>query len=263
MNLVNFIAPLFVPADRPERFEKAALSGADTIIIDLEDAVAPEAKLKARQNLRVDFTNFPVPLLVRINATGTQWHEDDLAFVEKLPFAGIVLPKAEMGQALNRVAGCGLAVAALIETAQGIADARCIAALPAVKRLIFGSIDFCVDLGCAHTRDALLLARCELILASRLGKLAAPIDGVTTAIDDAELIASDARYAQALGFGGKLAIHPKQIAAIYQGFRPEASEIAWAHKVLASGAGAVTVDGAMVDQPVRLRAQAILQRAAK
>lgn len=142
MRLANFMAPLFVPTNRPERFEKAAKSGADAIILDLEDAVAPDVKLKARQNLRLDFSDLPVPVLVRINAAGTQWHEDDLAFVTTLPIAGIDLPKAEMGQALTRVAECGLPVLALIETAQGIADARCIASAPSVERLIFGSIGF-------------------------------------------------------------------------------------------------------------------------
>ncbi|PWL17621.1 CoA ester lyase [Falsochrobactrum shanghaiense] len=261
MNLPSFISPLFVPANRPDRFEKAAASGADAIILDLEDAVSVEAKIEARSALRTDFTALPV--LVRINGTGTLFHEDDLAAVRKLPIAAVMLPKAEVGASLDKIAASGLPVVALIETARGIAYAREIASMPFVVRLVFGSIDFSADMGCAHTREALLAARSELVLSSRLAGLEAPVDGVTTSIDDALLIASDARHARELGFGGKLAIHPRQIAAIREGFQPEASEVAWAQKVLASGDGATAIDGAMVDEPVRLRARAILKQAGR
>jgi len=107
-----------------------------------------------------------------------------------------------------------------------------------VERLAFGSIDLCADLGCAHARQALLFARCELVLASRLVGLTASLDCVTTAVDDAALIADDARHARELGFWGKFAIHPGQIEPITTGFRPAAAEIAWARKVLAIDAGA-------------------------
>ena len=110
-------------------------------------------------------------------------------------------------------------------------------------------------------RRATLAARSELVLASRLAGLAAPIDGVTTVLDDEDLIAGDARHARDLGFAGKLCIHPRQIEAIRRGFAPSEAEIAWAGKVLASGDGATAVEGAMVDEPVRVRARAILQRA--
>lgn len=254
-----FIAPLFVPADRPERFAKAAASGADAVILDLEDGVAGDAKEAARAALRTDFTGLPV--LVRINGADTPWFADDLAAVADLNAAGIILPKAETGRELDAVCAVGLPVLALIETARGLAEARSIATLDRVVRLVFGSLDFCADLGCAPVREALLAARSELVLASRLGGLDAPVDGVTTSIDDAALIADDARHAMTLGFGGKLAIHPRQIAPIREGFRPDAAEIAWARRVLASGDGAVAVDGGMVDEPVRLRARAILKRA--
>ncbi|WP_425277335.1 HpcH/HpaI aldolase/citrate lyase family protein [Sinorhizobium fredii] len=261
MVLKNFTVPLFVPGNRPERFEKAAASGADAIIIDLEDAVAPDAKEAAGVALRADFTDLPV--LVRINGEGTPWHEDDLAAVSRLPVAAVIVPKAELGGGLAALAAASaVPIVALVETARGLAEARQIAALPGVSRLAFGSVDFCADLGCAHTREALLAARSELVLASRLAGLVAPLDGVTTSIDDGEQIESDARYALELGFGGKLAIHPRQIEAIRAGFRPQASEIEWAKKVLASGDGAAAVDGAMVDEPVRIRARAVLARAA-
>lgn len=258
---LGFAVPLFVPGDRPERFAKAALSGADAVIIDLEDAVAIANKDDARAALHS--LHCRVPILVRINGIGTPWHADDLAAVAGKDFAALVLPKAEGDEAFTTLcAAAPVPVIALIESARGLADARRIAATRNVVRLAFGSIDFCADLGCAHERAVLLAARSEVVLASRLAGLTAPIDGVTTAIDDIELIADDTRHAYALGFGGKLCIHPRQIDAIRTGFAPDQAEIDWARKVLASGDGAVSVGGAMVDEPVRIRARTILSRAA-
>jgi citrate lyase subunit beta/citryl-CoA lyase len=251
------IAPLFVPGDRPERFAKAAASGADAIIIDLEDAVAPDHKHLARAGL----AQLPagVPVFVRVNAVGSGWFEEDMAAIAGLPLAGVMLAKTESEADVALVPD--FQVIALIETARGLAAARKIAATLGVARLAFGSIDFCADLGVSHTREALLMARSELVLASRLGGLAAPLDGVTASISDATLIEDEARYAVELGFGGKLCIHPAQISAVKRGFAPEAAQIEWAKRILAAGdEGAVAVDGAMVDAPVRARARAILAR---
>jgi citrate lyase subunit beta/citryl-CoA lyase len=148
---------------------------------------------------------------------------------------------------------------ALIESARGLVAARAIALASA--RLAFGSIDFAADLGCAHGREALLAARLELVIASRLAGIAPPIDGVTDAVRDPDQVRADATHAAALGFGGKLLIHPAQIAPARAGFQPNAEEIAWAERVLAAGDGAVTVDGALVDAPVRIRAKQIRRRA--
>ena len=261
-NPADVTTPLFAPADRPERFAKAAASGADAIILDLEDAVSPDAKDGARAALRADFAICPV--FVRVNAIGTPWHAADMAAVAGAGFAAVIVPKAERSAAFDALcAGSSIPVIALIESARGLADARSIAALDNVVRLAFGSIDYCADLGCAHTRDALLAARSELVLASRLAGIAAPLDGVTTRLDDPSVSEDDARYAAGLGFGGKLAIHPKQVAAIAAGFAPSDATVAWAERVLASGAGAVAVDGAMVDEPVRIRARSILAKAGK
>lgn len=260
----DFITPLFVPANRPERFEKAAGSGADAIILDLEDAVPPQAKQEARRSLYVGFTDRPV--LVRINGIGSEWHIDDVAAISSLPVCGVILPKAEMGGPLQGFAadlGRRMPIIALIETARGLWDAAEIAALPGIKRLAFGSIDFSAELGCAPTREALLCARSTLVLAARFAGSVPPLDGVTTSVDDADLVRNEARYARNLGFGGKLAIHPRQIGPICAGFRPDESETAWAHRVLAAGEGAVKVDGAMVDAPIRIRARSILARAHK
>ncbi|UOK73303.1 HpcH/HpaI aldolase/citrate lyase family protein [Ancylobacter polymorphus] len=260
---LDFTAPLFVPANRPERFAKAASSGADAIILDLEDAVPADAKGEARGLLRADFSDCPI--MVRINAIGTAWHLDDVAAVSRLGFSGIMIPKAERPEDIAAIAeavGPGRFVVPLIETARGMERSRALAGVPGVGRLAFGSIDYCADLGCAHTRTALLAARSELVLASRLAGLSPPADGVTTSIHDLALITDDARHAREVGFGSKLCIHPAQIDPVRRGFAPDEAEIAWAEKVAASGDGASAVDGNMVDEPVRQRARSILARAA-
>lgn len=256
----NIRTPLFVPASRPDRFAKAAASGADAVILDLEDAVGADDKDAARASLDTGFTELPV--IVRINAKGTPWHEADVATVARLPVAAVILPKAEDALTSGEIATItGKPVIALIESARGLASARAIAAAPGMVRLAFGSIDFCADLGCEHLREVLLPARTELVLASRLAGIAAPIDGVTARLDDARLTRDDAAHARALGMTGKLCVHPRQIGPVREAFTPTQPEVDWAHRVLAAGDGAVSVDGAMVDEPVRIRARMILSHA--
>lgn len=261
----RFVA-LFVPATRTDRFAKAVAAGADAVIIDLEDAVGHAEKAAARAALASALPPAGTVLL-RINGAGTPWHEDDLEMARGLPLAGVVLPKAETRADVERVGarlGGTSAIIPIIESARGLAEARAIAAAPRVARLAFGSIDFAADLGCAHTRQALLSARCELVLAARLAGLDGPIDGVTARVDDAGLAQDDAIHAAELGFAGKLCIHPSQIVPVMRGFAPTAAELAWAGRILdalADGGSVVTVDGAMVDAPVRLRAERILARA--
>lgn len=249
--------PLFVPADRPERFAKAAASGADAVIVDLEDAVAAGAKEAARALATSAFTDLPV--LLRVNSIDTPWHRADLAAARAGGFAAIVLPKAEEAETVAAVVQAleGVPLIALIETARGLANARAIATSGAV-RLAFGSVDFCADLGCEHQRTVLIPARTELVLASRLARIAPPIDGVTVQLDDLAAAAADAAHARALGMTGKLCVHPKQVGAIQRALQPSAEEIVWAHRVLAAGEGAVAVGGAMVDEPVRMRARGII-----
>ncbi len=255
---------LFVPADRPERFLKALASGADAVILDLEDAVSPDRKGAARAALadaRDVLDGAAGRVLVRVNAVGTPWHRDDLSAAAAFPLAGVVLPKAESAADVAEAARvAGVPAVALIESARGLAAVRDTAR--AAARLAFGSIDFAGDLGCAPSREALLGARAELVLASRLAGLAGPLDGVTTAYGDAAAVEDDARYGSLLGFAGKLLIHPAQVAPARAGFLPSTEERAWAERVLAGGrdGGAVAVDGAMVDAPVRLRAETILRR---
>lgn len=257
--------PLFVPADRPDRYAKALAAGSDAVIVDLEDAVAPGEKAAARERVlgaREAIAAASCPVLLRVNAADTPFHADDLAAAARLPLAGLVLPKAENPDAVRAARQkSNHAVVALIESARGLAEARAIA--EAAARLAFGSIDFAADLGCAHTREALLAARSGLVLASRLAGRPGPIDGVTTAYRDPAPVEDDARHGAALGFAGKLLIHPAQIAPARAGFAPGAEERAWAERVLrgmAEGGGAAVVDGAMVDAPVRLRAEQIVRR---
>ncbi len=253
------IAPLFVPANRPERFAKAAASGADAVIIDLEDAVPADAKEEARANLRG--LALGKPLIVRINGVGTPWHESDCAALVGVEIAALMLPKAERAADLARLHALA-PVIAMVESAVGLAEARAMAQSGFVARLAFGSVDYAADLGCDHTREALYAARSELVLASRLGQLPAPFDGVTTDLTSAAIAREDARAACSQGFGGKLLIHPRQVEAVLDAFRPSLEEMDWARRIIASGDGAVAVDGMMVDEPVRIRARAILARAA-
>ncbi len=260
------VTPLFVPGDRPDRFAKAITSGADAIIIDLEDAVAQEAKTRARDAVFNFRSPGEFPIYVRINGTGTPWFADDLKAISQLPWAGVVLPKTESIddiKAVRDLTGMDRPLIILIESAVGIANIRTIVMAGGILRLGFGSVDYCADLGCTPSRDALLLPRTEIVLASRLARLDAPLDGVTLEINGPAVIEDDARYAAGLGFGGKLCIHPEQIAPARTGFVPGADELDWARKVLAlnDDSGAVTVNGQLVDAAVRRRAIAILARA--
>lgn len=257
---------LFVPGHRPERFDKALAAGADRVIVDLEDAVAPADKDSARAALAAWLATTPARVAVRLNAADTPWFAHDLALVDAPAVAAVVLPKAEDPAVLAALHArrAGVALVPLVESAAGIAAARALAAAPGVERLAFGHIDFQVDLGLkdAH-EDDLLPHRAELVLASRLARIAPPLDGVTVAIDDAERLAADVQRARRLGFGGKLCIHPKQVAGVRAGFASTAAEVAWAERVLhaaaQAGGAAVAVDGKMVDKPVLLRAEAILR----
>ena len=261
---------LFVPADRPDRIAKALASGADAVICDLEDAVAPAAKLGAREALAEWLARAggapPKPLIVRINSVGSAWFDDDLAVCRAPAVQALMLPKAERADDIAHVAAAtGKPVIALVETAAGMDELRAVARAPGVVRIAFGSIDFQLDLGIVDDGDALLAFRSQLVLASRVAGLAPPIDGVSTAIGDAAAVSADARHARNLGFGAKLCIHPTQVQAVNDAFSPGADELAWARRVgdamRDAGGAAVAVDGKMVDRPVRLRAEALLRQA--
>ena len=258
---------LFVPGSRPERFDKALAAGADAVIIDLEDAVAPADKLAAREALRA-WLRPERAIVVRINAADTPWFVGDIALCALPGVAAVMLPKAERADTIASLMAAGASgVLPLIESGAGFAALTTVAAAPGVQRLVFGSIDFQLDLGMRDAlEDELLYFRSQIVLASRLAGLAAPIDGVSTAIDDAEALHTDVQRARRLGFGGKLCIHPKQVAGVHRGFASNADELAWAQRVLAAsaaaGGAAIAVDGKMVDKPVLLRAERIVSEGA-
>jgi len=262
-------AYLFVPADRPERFAKARASGADAVIVDLEDAVAPEAKASARDALAAAL-DASAPLVVRINAAGTPWFEDDLELCRHPGVAAVMLPKAEGIDAVCTVVEITYKdVLPIIESARGLREIHSIASVPGVIRLAFGSVDLALDLGidCAPdgAESELLAFRSQVVLASRLAGLAAPVDGVSTAIEDLQRLQADTERSRRLGFGAKLCIHPKQLAIVQAVFTPTSERLDWARRVCkafeTAGGSAVAVDSQMVDLPVYRRAQAVLRDA--
>ena len=260
---------LFVPANRPERIAKAQRAGAHGVIVDLEDAVAPAEKDAARAALAAHLTG-EQPVLVRVNGPETAWFEDDLALCNDAGVDGVLLPKAETVEQLRVVAGRigpDRVLLPLIETARGFDNARALADSGLAQRLIFGFIDFQLDLGIEGEQDELLYFRSQLVLVSRLAGLPAPVDGVSVAIEDGERVRAETLYVKRLGFGGKLCIHPRQVPVVNACFLPTAEEQAWARRVLdaagASHGSAIAVDGKMVDVPVIRKAQEILAAAGK
>jgi citrate lyase subunit beta/citryl-CoA lyase len=259
---------LFVPGNRPERFDKACRAGADIVLIDLEDAVAAGDKAAARSAAGKWLTSGGSACL-RINSADTDSFHDDLSLLGLPGAQGVMLAKAEEPEqiaAIRRTAPA-LPVIPLIESARGLSNVNAIATAPGVIRLAFGSVDFQLDLGIAGDRDELLMARSQLVLVSRVAGLLPPVDGVTLMLDDTEALSRDVAYARGLGFGGKLAVHPRQVAVINAGFSPSPAELEWAQRVVAAasvaGDNALRLDGKLVDRPVIERARALLRTAGR
>ncbi|MDB5908181.1 MAG: aldolase, partial [Massilia sp.] len=255
------------PGDRPDRFDKACAANADAVIVDLEDAVPSAAKAQARRQL-ASWLSPAHPVFVRINSAGSEWFRDDLELCGRPGVAGIVVPKAEHEQDLAALAQAGATtILPQIESALGLWNAVSLARAPGVQRLVFGAIDFSFDAGIKEGHEQLLYARSQLVLVSRVAGIQAPVDGVTTALDDPERLRDDALRARALGFGGKLCIHPKQVSVVNTAFAPTDAELDWAGRVMAAAAAsqgaAVALDGKMVDRPVILIAQQMLEEAGR
>lgn len=265
---------LFVPATRPERYAKALASGADAIIIDLEDAVAPPEKIGARNQLASAFEQLGASdrsrTVVRMNALGTPWFGDDLQMLARLVGQGlpaVMLPKADSAQVLQQLAqalGANCALLPLVESLSGWDALDELAAAPQVLRLAFGHLDFQADVGmaCGFDEMELVPVRLAMVLATRRAGLAACIDGVTVAIQDAERLQEDVARSRRFGFGAKMCIHPAQVAPVNAAFSPSVAELDWARRVLAAveaaGGGVVSLDGRMVDGPVVRLAQRTL-----
>jgi len=251
---------LFVPGNRPERFAKAYASGADAVIIDLEDAVPPGEKASARANAAA-WVSAEHPVLIRVNGVGTEWFRDDIAMCTLSGVAGVVLPKAERVEDIESIAK---PVLPIIETARGFWNVSALAHSPNVQRLMFGSIDFQLDLGINGEGEELLYFRSRLVLVSRIAGLPAPVDGITAVFDTPDAVRADTQRARRLGFGGKLCIHPKQIATVNECFGPTPEEEAWARRVVeaaaVAGGAAISLDGEMIDRPVLARALELLKQ---
>lgn len=267
---------LFVPANRIERIEKALESAADAVVIDLEDAIPIDAKGVARDGLfdwleeqEKEENNQLKRIWVRINPLNSPWGHDDIDCLADFHLGGWVLPKAEHTYDVEQVLNLKpkrSQLALLIETAAGLAQIRLLAAIEGVNRLMFGTLDFQHDLNmkCDPLETQLNAFRNELALASRLANLPAPVDGVTAATTDTELLAQSVQQAKAYGFGAKLCIHPNQVSIVNQGFLPTLSEYQWAIKVVNENkkhqGAAFAVDGKMVDAPVISLAEQIIEQ---
>ncbi|NIL77300.1 CoA ester lyase [Rhodococcus sp. B10] len=253
---------LFVPGTRPERFDRAATSGADVVIIDLEDAVAGGDKDIARTTV-VEWLRGGGNAVVRVNArTSPHWTADIAAIIAT--GSAIMVPKADDPQVLAEVAQ-NVPVVALVETARGLLAASELSSVPGVVRTALGHIDLAAELGVdPDHREALLAARSSLVIAAAAAGINSPVDGVTTDLSDPKVLEADVLYGKSLGFSGKLCIHPAQIGPAKTALTPTSEEVAWAEKItasLSSDGGVASVDGHMVDPPVVARAARILATA--
>lgn len=266
---------LFVPGTRPDRFAKALDSGASSVILDLEDAVAAEDKETARNAIQAAWPSFTAEqkkrLIIRSNSPGSQFYSADLMLAQKMDLACLLIPKSESADEINGAALVlpNTALIPMIETAIGLDHLREIANANQVIRLALGNLDLQADLGmvCDPQETELQTARYQIVLASRVAQIAPPIDGVTPSTDDLVRIQDDAQRAKRMGFGGKLCIHPKQVRIVKAAFMPSEDELAWANRVIeadkASHGGAVKLDGRMIDRPVVLLAQRTVAIAGK
>lgn len=272
LNLANARSFLFVPANRPERFTKALASGADAVILDLEDSVPLAAKAEARAAIRTNWAQLEqagCAVLIRINSPDTEWGRHDLRDLQSLPgLAGIMVPKCESAQILTTVAQAFVDtdILPIIESASGYLALSAISKAPQICRLVVGHIDFLADTGmvCSDDQRELDSLRFEVAMHTRNANLAPAVDGVTVSVDDEDLIRADTERSLRFGFGAKLCIHPKQVSVVHAALAPTADQIHWAQRVLAvmetSQGSAVQLDGKMIDLPVVLQAQRVLSR---
>lgn len=275
---------LFVPGNSPQMLSSANFLGSDAVVIDLEDAVAPNEKDAARLLVRnaIGSLNYKVRLGVRINALDTPFWQKDLEVILPLAPDFIMLPKTADASSINRLetamaaieAAHGVSgpvkIIALLETAEGIENAYAIAkSSPRLEALFLGAEDLTANLCAKRTKEGseILYSRCRLLSAAR----AAGIDAYDTPFTDVEDICGmekDARFARQLGFTGKASINPRHIEGINRAFSPSEEEIAYSREVLEiieraerEGQGAVSLRGKMIDAPIVARAKYILKLA--
>ena len=260
--IVSARSLLFVPATHPGRFAKAVASGADVVIIDLEDAVPGDGKAEARDNAAA-FLSQEGRAVVRINSHGSEHQEKDIAAISGLPgLSGVMIPKSESADDVDAV-GRALEVPTipLIESARGVQNATEIADAEHTTRIALGDQDLMADLG-SGAEELITFARHALTYAAAAAALPGSIDGISLAVGDRDRVRDSAERGRALGFRGKLCIHPNQVPVVNAAFAPSPEEIEWARRVHDASGQAVAVmdDGTFVDAPVFKRAQAILDR---
>lgn len=279
---------LFVPGSELRKIEKARRAGADTLLLDLEDGVAPEAKDRARdivaQVLREGGFGDTEPA-VRINAPGTPWFDADLDAVVSAGANALMLPKTESAEGIAQVAarldrlgekfarenGSSVRLLALVESAAGVAGAASLGgASPRLDALCFGHADFSRDMGLAEARASsgvILHARCMLAIAARAARVAA-IDTVFLDLRDERAFREDAELGMRLGFQGKLCIHPMQVKIVNEVLTPTREQVDYARRVVeawecarAQGRGVFALEGRMLDAPLVAVQQGVLDRA--
>jgi citrate lyase subunit beta/citryl-CoA lyase len=267
---------LFSPGNKPNLMAKAMASGADAVIFDLEDSVPAAQKETARAEIGQILSGRPPKrTYVRTNSVDSPFILSDLLFVARQPLAGIVLPKVGRPEDVEKVAWfldrCGenartdLAIIAIVETPQGVAEVKAIAAAQRLEGIMFGALDYVLDLqGTREDELTLAYPRLAIAVACR-AKGIEPIDSVYPDHRDPDGLERECRRARSMGYSGKACIHPAQVDRVNQVFSPSAAEIEWAERVVAvyeqavaAGSGAVSLDGSMVDQPVYERARKIL-----
>lgn len=258
---------LFVPGDRPDRFERAAASGAQGIILDLEDAVSPSHKAKAREHV-ISFLKFvtsSVAVGVRINAPGTAEYRDDLAALSECPLpAAVFVPKVEAPGVIENVRDAisannqSASIIPLIESSVGVLELPSILSAEPTAIMI-GEADLSADLGCS-AGSQLLAATTAMVLLNAASRRIPAIASPSFEIRDVSQVHNDATLACENGYAGKAAIHPDQIPQIHRGFAPTAEQLRSAEKMIGvSGVG--VVDGQMVDEAILRQARRVLTRA--
>jgi citrate lyase subunit beta/citryl-CoA lyase len=270
---------LFSPGDRPEFMRKAPESGADVVVFDLEDAVAPSRKEEARETV-VEVLTDPsfdpdCEVCVRVNPGELDADLNALAAADAPRPDAVLLPKAESGGDVERVAGAlddrGLdaVVFALAETAAGVLHAEQVAAAEGLEAIIFGSEDLSADIGASPSESGkeVLYARQHVVLAASAAGVDA-IDTVFTDIEDTDGLAAETRDAIDLGYDGKVTIHPSQVPVVNDAFTPDGEDTEWARRVLDAaeeaereGRGVFRVGDEMIDAPLVARAERVRERA--
>ncbi|WLG12674.1 CoA ester lyase [Psychrobacter cibarius] len=268
-NFSNIKTWLFVPATRIDRVAKAFASGADAVIVDLEDAVADVDKIQARTSIKnyYDSKDYQ-PIWVRINQAGSTDFEEDLKMCQQMPnLAGLILPKAEQSADIEQLHhATGLPIIALIETARGLYQIDSIAKASGLLAFSYGFLDLCNDLRVqVNTSAADIVAnqiRYQLVLTSKVHELAAPIDTVYPDFNDEVGLNARVQLWSQMGMLGMLCIHPKQVAVVQRALKPTESELSFAKRVVEeyerSGQAVFEIDGQMVDAPVIERCRQLL-----